>query len=85
MDRGEDRQRTATDTLDTTTTSKTADRRLRDALNVITQDLPVTLGTTLAKAFTTLAASRHFNGMYLGGKKYEVMEVVYVDGCFCAG
>ena len=37
------------DTLDTTTTSQTADSRLGDALAVITKDLVMTLGTSLSK------------------------------------
>ena len=50
------------DTLDTTTTSKTADGRLGDALDVVTQNLAVTLGTTLAEALAALAASSHVGG-----------------------
>lgn len=39
------------DTLDTTTTRETTDGWLGDTLDVVTQDLSVTLGTTLAEAF----------------------------------
>jgi hypothetical protein len=43
------------DTLDTTTTSKTSDRRLCDTLDVVAKNLAVTLGTTLAEALATLS------------------------------
>ena len=49
----------ARDTLDTTTTSETADGWLGDALNVVTKDLPVTLGASLSKTFASLASARH--------------------------
>ena len=35
------------DTLDTSTTSKTTDRRLRDTLDVVSKDLAMTLGSAL--------------------------------------
>lgn len=47
----------ARDTLDTASTSQTTDRRLGDALDVVTQHLAVTLGATLAQTFTALASS----------------------------
>jgi hypothetical protein len=47
------------DTLHTTTASETADSGLGDTLDVVTENLPVTLGAALAKALTTLATSRH--------------------------
>ena len=43
------------DTLDTTTTSETADSGLGNTLDVVTQDLAVTLGTTLAETLSTFA------------------------------
>lgn len=43
------------DTLDTTTASKTTDSRLGDTLDVVTQNLAVTLGTTLSKTLATFA------------------------------
>ena len=49
----------ARDTLDATTACKTADGRLGDALDVITQHFPVPLGTSFSKAFSSFAASRH--------------------------
>lgn len=47
---------TGRDTLDTTTASETADSGLGDTLDVVTQDLAVTLGATLAETLATLAA-----------------------------
>jgi hypothetical protein len=49
----------ARDTLHTTTASKTADSGLGDTLDVVTKNLPVTLGASFAKALATLATSRH--------------------------
>ena len=49
------------DTLDTTTASKTADGRLGDALDVVAEDLPVTLGSALAEALATFSACRRVN------------------------
>ena len=47
---------TGRDTLDTATTCETTDGRLGDALDVVTKNLAVTLGTTLAEALATFAA-----------------------------
>jgi len=44
------------DTLDTTTTSETADGWLGDTLDVVAQNLPVTLGTTLSETLATFSA-----------------------------
>ena len=49
----------ARDTLDTTTTSQTADSGLCDTLDVITKNFTMTLGATLSKTFTAFTASRH--------------------------
>jgi hypothetical protein len=46
------------DTLDTTTASETADSGLGDTLDVVTQDLAVTLGTALAETLATLSTWR---------------------------
>jgi hypothetical protein len=43
------------DTLDTSTTSKTSDRRLCDTLDVVTKNLAMSLGSTLAEALATLS------------------------------
>ena len=47
------------DALDTTTASETADRRLRDALDVVTENLAVTLGAALSETLTTFTSARH--------------------------
>ena len=44
------------DTLDTTTASETADSGLGDTLDVVAQDLAVTLGATLSETLAALAA-----------------------------
>jgi hypothetical protein len=44
------------DTLDTTTTSETSDGRLGDTLDVVTKNLAMTLGSTLAETLSTLSA-----------------------------
>jgi hypothetical protein len=43
--------------LDTTTTSQSSDGRLRDTLDVIPQDLSVSLGSSLSQTFTSFTAS----------------------------
>ena len=47
------------DTLHTTTSGKTTDGRLGDALDVITKDFPVTLGAPLSETLSSFATSRH--------------------------
>jgi len=47
------------DTLHTTTTGKTTDCRLCDALDVVAKNLAMTLGASLAESFASLSASRH--------------------------
>ena len=49
----------ARDTLDTTTTSQTTDSGLCDTLDVITQNLTMTLGASLSQSFSSFATSRH--------------------------
>ena len=55
------------DTLDTTTTSKTADGRLGDALDVIAKDLSVTLGASLSKTFASFSTTGHDELLLSGG------------------
>merc|ERR1719187_1089197 len=45
---------------------KAADSRLRDALNVITQHLPVSLGSSLSKSLAAFATSRHLGNEEFG-------------------
>ena len=49
----------ARDTLDTATASQTTYGWLSDALDVVTQYLPVTLCATLSKAFPSFTTPRH--------------------------
>lgn len=49
-------QLTGRDTLDTTSASETSDGGLGDTLDVISQDLSVTLGAALAETLAALAA-----------------------------
>jgi hypothetical protein len=50
----------ARDTLDTSTTSQTADSGLGDTLDVITQYFAMTLGASLAESLASFASSCHF-------------------------
>ena len=52
---GEDRL-TGRDTLDTASTRETTDRGLGNTLDVVTEDLAVTLGAAFAEAFATFSA-----------------------------
>ena len=47
---------TSRDTLDATTTRETTDGGFSDALDVVTEDLAVTLGSAFAEAFATFSA-----------------------------
>jgi hypothetical protein len=49
----------ARNTLDTTSASQAADSWLGDALDVVTQDFAMTLGTTLSKSLASFASSSH--------------------------
>ena len=49
----------ARDTLHAATASQTTDGWLGDALDVIAQDFPVALGTSLPETFASLSTSRH--------------------------
>jgi hypothetical protein len=48
------------DTLDTTTTCETADSGLGNTLDVVTQNLAVTLGATLSETLATLSTYRRY-------------------------
>jgi hypothetical protein len=49
----------AGNSLDTTSTGQTADRRFGDSLDVVPKDFPVALGTTLAKSLSSFSSSGH--------------------------
>ena len=57
----------ARDTLDTSTSRQTADGGLGDALDVVPEDLPVTLGATLAESLASLSTSGHFYRVWCSG------------------
>jgi hypothetical protein len=48
------------DTFNTTTTGKTTDGRLGDALDVVTQNFAMTFGASFAESFTSFAATSDF-------------------------
>ncbi len=47
------------DSLDTTSASQSSDGGLGDTLDVVSQDLSVSLGSSLSQTFSSLSASRH--------------------------
>ena len=47
------------DSFHTTSAGQTADSGLGDSLDVVTQDLPVALGTSLSKTFSSFSSSGH--------------------------
>ncbi|KAJ8667544.1 hypothetical protein QAD02_009207 [Eretmocerus hayati] len=47
------------DTLDSATTGQTTNRGLGDALDVVTQHLPVSLGASFSQSLTSLASACH--------------------------
>lgn len=51
-------EHTSRDTLHTATTSETTNSRLGDTLDVVTKNLPVTLGTTLSETLSTLSTCK---------------------------
>jgi hypothetical protein len=56
---------TGRDTLDSSTTSKTTDSRLGDSLDVVTENLAVTLGTTLSETLSSLSAYVYVSALLL--------------------
>ena len=54
----------ARDALDTTTACKTADGRLGDALDVVTQHLAVALGASLSESLSSFSTSRHVDKLF---------------------
>ena len=70
----------AGDTLDTTTTRKTADGGLGDTLDVITQDFAMTFGASLSEALSSFAASRH--DFLLGLNEYAKESKMYFHSLF---
>jgi hypothetical protein len=56
----------ATNPLDTTSSGQTPNRRLRDALDVIPEHLPVPLRSSFAQPLASLSTTRHFAQRDLG-------------------
>ena len=54
----------ARDTLDTTTTCQTTDGGLGDALDVVRQNLAVTLGASLSESLASFAATSHVDELF---------------------
>ncbi len=54
----------ARDTLDSTTASQTADGGLGDALDIVPEDLAVTLSASLSQTLASLATSSHVDQFY---------------------
>ena len=51
------------DSLDTATTGKTTDGRLRDALDVVTQNFAMAFGASLSESFASFAATSTFGNV----------------------
>jgi len=65
------------DAFDATTTGQTANSGFGDALDVVAEDLAMTLGTTFAEALATLSTARHVevgDGKYGDENKSETMR-----------
>ena len=48
------------DTFHTTSSCQSSDSWLSDTLDVVTENFPVTLGTSFSKTFSSFSTSRHF-------------------------
>ena len=76
---------TGRDTLDTTSTSETADGGLGDALDVVSQDFAMPLGSSFSQSLSSLSASGHG---FVSVSEYERRETDDRLGCsgpFVAG
>jgi hypothetical protein len=70
----------AADTLHAATSREPPDGGLGDALNVFPHDLAVTLRTTLAKTFTTFAATGHFeNELIMASHKNSTFAALFLS------
>jgi hypothetical protein len=69
------------DTLDTATAGKTTDGRLGDTLDVVTQDLAVTLGATLAESLSTLSACQVVSDWELSMETKDTHGQTWWRGC----
>ena len=67
------------DALHATTASETADSRLGDTLDVITQDLSVALGTALSETLSSLSTSRHVSYWQLNCALLSALSAVPIQ------
>ena len=65
------------DALDTATTGKTADGRLRDALDVVTQNFAMAFRASLSESFSSFAASSHFLEIEMWVVENKLMEILW--------
>ena len=71
----------ARDALHTSTSGKTADGGLGDSLDVVTQDLAMTLGASFSQSFTSFATARHDDFMEFVQKMCaNIREIGGVEG-----
>ena len=68
----------ARDPLDSSPPRQPTDGRLGDALDVIPQHLPVTLGASLAQSLSSLATSSHLAGVSVTDDENE-LELSYIQ------
>ena len=62
---------TGRDTLDTSTAGETANRGLRNSLDIVTQDLAVTLGSALSESLSTFSAYENEYVSILSENQYK--------------
>lgn len=78
----------ARDTLDATTTGKTANSRLGDALDVVAQHLAVTLRASFTQTLASFTTARHdedvFSSLIEQKMKYESMRESLAEQCTSA-
>ena len=65
------------DALDTATTGKTTDGRLRDALDVVTQNFAMAFRASLSESFSSFAASSHFLEIEMSVVENKLMEIFW--------
>ena len=82
------------DSLHTTSASKTADGGLRDTLDVVTKNFPVTLSASFSKTFSSFTTSRHVDcvasrivvmtypriGVVLSKEAFNDLDLPYTSG-----
>ena len=72
----------ARDSLDSATAGQTTDGGLGDALDVVTKDLPVTLGASLSEALSSFATTRHDEFFFTKSRELNVLRtemIAFVD------